>query len=134
MRIKSTTDSHFIYYSSRNTFIVEGVKEAIWLGGMIGELEITQACEKIQGDRQISIYFSNHLVSWEDKEHQLFFALYKGIDLFEGDCVWEDGFARLYNICCSLRHRLDQCSIITETWSSFLEIDSSLESDKVVDG
>jgi len=45
----STTQAEYIA-------LVEGVKEAIWLKGMIGELEITQECVKIHCDSQSAIH------------------------------------------------------------------------------
>ncbi|XP_039683885.1 secreted RxLR effector protein 161-like [Medicago truncatula] len=48
---------------------VEGVKEAIWLKGMIGELGITQECVKIHCDSQSAIHLANHQVYHERTKH-----------------------------------------------------------------
>jgi len=40
--------------------LVEGVKEAILLKGIIGELEISQTCEKIHCDSQSVNHLTNH--------------------------------------------------------------------------
>jgi len=42
--------------------LVEGVKEAIWLKGMIGGMGISQGCVKIHCDSQSVIHLENHQV------------------------------------------------------------------------
>jgi hypothetical protein len=49
--------------------LVEGVKEAIWLKCMIGELGITQECVKIHSDSQSAIHLENHQVYHERTKH-----------------------------------------------------------------
>jgi hypothetical protein len=58
----STTQAEYIA-------LVEGVKEAIWLKGMIGELGITQECVKIHCDSQSAIHLANHQVYHERTKH-----------------------------------------------------------------
>lgn len=41
-------------------FVVEGVKKAIWLRGVTGDLGFTQACMKIYCDSQREIYMTNN--------------------------------------------------------------------------
>jgi len=54
----STTQAEYIA-------LVEGVKEAIWLKGMIGEMGISQGCVKIHCDNQSVIHLANHQVYHE---------------------------------------------------------------------
>jgi len=54
----STTQAEYIIH-------VEGVKESIWLKGMIGELGITQECVKIHCESQSVIHLVNHEVYHE---------------------------------------------------------------------
>ena len=54
----STTQAEYIA-------LVEGVKEAMWLKGMIGELGIIQECVKIHCDSQSAIHLANHQVYQE---------------------------------------------------------------------
>jgi len=49
--------------------LVEGVKEAMWLKEMIGELGITQECVKIHCDSQSAIQLANHQVYHERTKH-----------------------------------------------------------------
>jgi len=49
--------------------LVEGVKEAIWLKGMIGEMGISQGCLKIHWDSQSVIHLENHQVYHERTKH-----------------------------------------------------------------
>ncbi|XP_039687828.1 secreted RxLR effector protein 161-like [Medicago truncatula] len=49
----STTQAEYIA-------LVEGVKEAIWLKGMIGEMGISQRRAKIYYDSQSAIHLANH--------------------------------------------------------------------------
>jgi hypothetical protein len=49
----STTQAEYIA-------LVEGVKEVIWLKGMIGDLGITQECVKIHCDSESAIHLANH--------------------------------------------------------------------------
>ncbi|KAK2404832.1 hypothetical protein QL285_054138 [Trifolium repens] len=49
--------------------LVEGVKEAIWLKGMIGEMGIGQGCVKIHCDSQSVIHLANHKVYHERTKH-----------------------------------------------------------------
>jgi hypothetical protein len=58
----STTQAKYIA-------LVEGVKEAIWLKGMIGELGITQESMNIHCDSQSSIHLENHQVYHEGTNH-----------------------------------------------------------------
>jgi len=58
----STTQAEYIS-------LVEGVKDAMWLKGMIGELGITQECVKIHCDRQSTIHLANHQVYHERTKH-----------------------------------------------------------------
>ena len=58
----STTEAEYIA-------LVEGVKEAMWLKGMIGELGITQECVKIHRDRQSAIHLTNHQGYHERTKH-----------------------------------------------------------------
>ena len=58
----STTQAEYIA-------LVEGVKEAMWLKGMIGELGITQECVKIHCDSQSAIHLANHQVYHERTKH-----------------------------------------------------------------
>ncbi len=58
----STTQAEYIA-------LVEGVKEAIWLKGMIGELGITQECVKVHCDSQSAIHLANHQVYHERTKH-----------------------------------------------------------------
>jgi len=58
----STTQAEYIAF-------VEGVKEAMWLKGMICELGITQECVKIHCDSQSAIHLANHQVYHERTKH-----------------------------------------------------------------
>ena len=58
----STTQAEYIA-------LVEGVNEAMWLKGMIGELGITQGCVKIHCDSQSAIHLANHQVYHERTKH-----------------------------------------------------------------
>ncbi|KAK2447548.1 secreted RxLR effector protein [Trifolium repens] len=58
----STTQAEYIA-------LVEGVKEAIWLKGMIGEMGISQGCVKIHCDSQSAIHLANHQVYHERTKH-----------------------------------------------------------------
>jgi len=58
----STTQAEYIA-------LVEGVKEAMCLKGMIGELGITQECVKIYCDSQSAIHLANHQVYHERTKH-----------------------------------------------------------------
>ncbi|KAK2414734.1 secreted RxLR effector protein [Trifolium repens] len=58
----STTQAEYIA-------LVEGVKEAIWLKGMIGEMGIGQGCVKIHCDSQSAIHLANHQVYHERTKH-----------------------------------------------------------------
>ncbi|CAJ2678716.1 unnamed protein product [Trifolium pratense] len=58
----STTQAEYIA-------LVEGVKEAIWLKGMIGEMGISQGCVKIHCDNQSAIHLANHQVYHERTKH-----------------------------------------------------------------
>ncbi|GAU50946.1 hypothetical protein TSUD_411390 [Trifolium subterraneum] len=58
----STTQAEYIA-------LVEGVKEAIWLKGMIGEMGINQGCVKIHCDSQSAIHLANHQVYHERTKH-----------------------------------------------------------------
>ena len=58
----STTQTEYIA-------LVEGMKEAIWLKGMIGELGITQVCVKIHFDGQSVTHLVNHQVYHERTKH-----------------------------------------------------------------
>lgn len=58
----STTQAEYIAF-------VEGVKDAIWLKGMIGELGITQEYVKIHCDSQSAIHLANHQVYHERTKH-----------------------------------------------------------------
>ena len=58
----STTQAEYIA-------LVEGVKEAIWLKGMIGEIGISQGCVKIHCDSQSVIHLANHQVYHETTKH-----------------------------------------------------------------
>ncbi|CAJ2668093.1 unnamed protein product [Trifolium pratense] len=58
----STTQAEYIA-------LVEGVKEAIWLKGMIGEMGISQGCVKIHCDSQSAIHLENHQVYHERTKH-----------------------------------------------------------------
>ena len=49
--------------------LVEGVKVAIWLKVMIGELGITQECVKIHCDSHNAIHLANHQVYHERTKH-----------------------------------------------------------------
>ncbi|WJX45133.1 hypothetical protein P8452_32036 [Trifolium repens] len=60
--VLSTTQAEY-------TALVEGVKEAIWLKGMIGELGIGQGCVKIHCDSQSAIHLTNHQVYHERTKH-----------------------------------------------------------------
>ncbi|WJX42094.1 hypothetical protein P8452_29365 [Trifolium repens] len=58
----STTQAEYIA-------LVEGVKEAIWLKGMIGEMGISQGCVKIHCDSQSASHLANHQVYHERTKH-----------------------------------------------------------------
>ena len=58
----STTQAEYIS-------LVKGVKEVIWLKGMIGELGITQKCVKIHCDSQSVTNLANHQVYHERTKH-----------------------------------------------------------------
>lgn len=58
----STTQAEYIA-------LMEGVKEAIWLKGMIGELGITQECVKVHCDSQSAIHLANHQAYHERTKH-----------------------------------------------------------------
>ena len=58
----STTQAEYIC-------LVKGVKEAIWLKGMIGEMRICQGCVKIHCDSQSAIHLANHQVYHERTKH-----------------------------------------------------------------
>ncbi|CAJ2648276.1 unnamed protein product [Trifolium pratense] len=58
----STTQAEYIA-------LVEGVKEAILLKGMIGEMGISQGCVKIHCDSQSAIHLANHQVYHERTKH-----------------------------------------------------------------
>ncbi|MCI01408.1 aspartyl-tRNA synthetase, partial [Trifolium medium] len=49
--------------------LVERVKEAIWLKGMIGEMGICQGCVKIHCDSQSVVHLANHQVYHERTKH-----------------------------------------------------------------
>ncbi|GAU19603.1 hypothetical protein TSUD_304150 [Trifolium subterraneum] len=49
--------------------LVEGVKEAIWLKGMIGEMGIGQGCVRIHCHSQSVIHLANHQVYHERTKH-----------------------------------------------------------------
>ena len=53
----------------RSIALIEGVKEAIWLKGMIGEMGIGQGCVKIHCDSQSVIHLVNHQVYHERTKH-----------------------------------------------------------------
>jgi len=58
----STTQAEYIA-------LVEGVKEALWLKGMIEEMGISQGCMKIHCDSQSVIHLANHQVYHERTKH-----------------------------------------------------------------
>ncbi|CAJ2651441.1 unnamed protein product [Trifolium pratense] len=58
----STTQAEYIA-------LVEGVKEVIWLKGMIGEMGIGQGFVKIHCDSQCAIHLANHQVYHERTKH-----------------------------------------------------------------
>jgi hypothetical protein len=49
--------------------LVEGVKETMWLKGMIGKMGISQRCVKIHCDNQSAIHLANHQVYHERTKH-----------------------------------------------------------------
>ena len=49
--------------------LAEGVKESIWLKGMINELGIAQACVTIHCDSQSAIHLANHQMYHERTKH-----------------------------------------------------------------
>lgn len=58
----STTQAEYIV-------LVKGVKEAIWLKDMIGELGITQEREKVNCDNQNAVHLANPQVYHERTKH-----------------------------------------------------------------
>jgi len=49
--------------------LAEGVKEAIWLKGMVNELGIAQSCVTIHCDSQSAIHLANHQSYHERTKH-----------------------------------------------------------------
>lgn len=58
----STTEAEYMA-------LAEGVKEAIWLKGMVNELGIAQACITIHCDSQSVIHLANHQMYHESTKH-----------------------------------------------------------------
>ena len=58
----STTEAEYMA-------LAEGVKEAIWLKGMVNELGIAQACVTIHCDSQSVIHLANHQMYHERTKH-----------------------------------------------------------------
>ena len=49
--------------------LAEGVKEAIWLKGMVNELRIAQSCVTIHYDSQSAIHLANNQIYHERTKH-----------------------------------------------------------------
>jgi hypothetical protein len=73
MTVTWKTNQQYVVALSTNQaeyiFLVEGVKEVIWLKGMIGEMGIDQSWVKIHCDSQSAIHLANHQVYHERTKH-----------------------------------------------------------------
>lgn len=116
--------------------LVERVKEAIWLRGIIMEWGITQECVKIYCDSKNVIYLTNNQVYHEKiKFIEIPFHFIREI-LLSWRRLWFIRWLqnRTYHIC-SPNHCLDQSSFIAWTLSSSLKSDLIFrERSNVVDG
>lgn len=100
--------------------LVKGLKEAMWLKCMIGELGISQGCVKIHCNRHSATYLVNDQVYHERKIHiDIWLHFFR--DMVESkEIVVEKVTSKDNPLICLVNHYRDQDSSISWIWSSLL--------------